>query len=167
MWRGNCVDEWWCKLCCECEKERRKLDLMAMKCLWSNPHLLVVGSQTWDSRSSTVSEQFFKGFPACLLWELWFLIFKKFHSTHMCIYAQKETARYYHNLRTPVFTCFLEIKSAYDRVCHDKLFNKFCREIYPSILFFYWSNGTPVRDSVMNGDPCTIMQQSRVLLQFF
>ena len=50
--------------------------------------------------------------------------FKAKHSTDMCIFALKETINYYRGLNTPVFVCFLDIKSAFDRVSHGKLFNK-------------------------------------------
>ena len=42
--------------------------------------------------------------------------FRRNHSTDMCIFALKETVNYYHALNTPVFICFVDIKSAFDRV---------------------------------------------------
>lgn len=50
--------------------------------------------------------------------------FKKNHSTDMCILALKETIDYYRSLNTPVFACFMDIKSAFDRVSRGKLFQK-------------------------------------------
>ena len=50
--------------------------------------------------------------------------FKQNHSTDMCIFALKETVSYYRSLNTPVFACFMDIKSAFDRVSHGKLFQK-------------------------------------------
>ena len=48
--------------------------------------------------------------------------FKKGHGTDICIFALKEIINYYRSLKTPVFLCFLDIKSAYDRVSYHKLF---------------------------------------------
>ena len=50
--------------------------------------------------------------------------FKTKHSTELCIYALKETIQYYKHLNTPVFVCFIDIKSAFDRVSFWKLFTK-------------------------------------------
>ena len=42
--------------------------------------------------------------------------FKPKHSTELCVYALKEVIHYYRNLTTPVYLCFVDIKSAFDRV---------------------------------------------------
>ena len=44
--------------------------------------------------------------------------FKSGHSTELCIYALKEIIDFYRNLNSPVFLCFLDIKSAFDRVSY-------------------------------------------------
>ena len=67
--------------------------------------------------------------------------FKKAHSTDQCIYALKETINYYYSLNTPVFACFLDIKSAYDRVSHNILFLKLVKRGVPRymlVLLRYW-----------------------------
>ena len=48
--------------------------------------------------------------------------FKKEHGTDICIFALKDTINYYRKLNTPVFLCFVDIKSAFDRVSYNKLF---------------------------------------------
>ena len=50
--------------------------------------------------------------------------FKRSNSTDQCILALKKTVNYYHWMNTPVFACFIEIKSAFDRVNQGKLFEK-------------------------------------------
>ena len=50
--------------------------------------------------------------------------FKPKHSTEMCVLALKEVVNYYRCLNTPVYLCFIDIKSAFDRVSYWELFNK-------------------------------------------
>ena len=50
--------------------------------------------------------------------------FKSKHSTELCIFALKEVIQYYKHLNTPIFVCFIDIKSAFDRVSFWKLFTK-------------------------------------------
>ena len=50
--------------------------------------------------------------------------FKPHHSTELCVYALKEVVHYYRNLNTPVFLCFVDIKSAFDRLSYWKLLSK-------------------------------------------
>ena len=50
--------------------------------------------------------------------------FKKSHSTDLCIVALKEVIGYYRKLNTPLFICFVDIKSAFDRVSCHRLFRK-------------------------------------------
>ena len=67
--------------------------------------------------------------------------FKKYHSTDMCIYALKETINYYYSLSTPTYACFLDIKSAFDRVSHGKLFCKLASRGVPAyivLLLYFW-----------------------------
>ena len=47
--------------------------------------------------------------------------FKKNHSTDHCIYVLKQTLCDYVGCDTPVFTCFMDISKAFDRVDNDKL----------------------------------------------
>ena len=46
--------------------------------------------------------------------------FKKEHSTEMCVYALKEVINYYRKLQSPVFVCFLDLNSAFDRVSYRR-----------------------------------------------
>ena len=67
--------------------------------------------------------------------------FKSKHSTELCIYALKETIQYYKHLNTPVFVCFIDIKSAFDRVSFWKLFSKLLDRgtpLYLIELLIYW-----------------------------
>ena len=70
--------------------------------------------------------------------------FKPKHSTDMCILALKDTIDYYRTLKTPVFACFLDIKSAYDRVSHSRLFLKLIERGVPfnviMLLRFWYSH---------------------------
>ena len=50
--------------------------------------------------------------------------FKPKHSTELCIYALKEVVNYYKSLNTPIYLCFVDIKSAFDRVNYWKLLSK-------------------------------------------
>ena len=49
---------------------------------------------------------------------------KQKYSTVICNSALKETIGYYYSTNTPVFVGFIDIKSAFDRVSHSKLFLK-------------------------------------------
>ena len=66
--------------------------------------------------------------------------FKKYHSVDMCIYALKETINYYRSLGTPLFACFIDIKSAYDRVSHGKLFCKLAMRGAPAYIVILLSS---------------------------
>ena len=70
--------------------------------------------------------------------------FKKGHSTDKCIYIFKEIVNYYHYLNTPIFACFIDIKSAFDRVNYSKLFELLLEKGVPvyivKILFYWYSN---------------------------
>ena len=70
--------------------------------------------------------------------------FKKNHSTDMCILLMKDVLNYYHSLNSPVFICFLDIKKAFDRVNHFKLFKKLLDRGVPSylvkLLCFWYRN---------------------------
>ena len=50
--------------------------------------------------------------------------FKQKYSTDICVLALKETVGYYYSINTPMFVCFIDIKSAFDRVSHSKPFLK-------------------------------------------
>ena len=70
--------------------------------------------------------------------------FKQNHSTDLCIMTLKEIVRYYRSLNSPIFICFLDIKSAFDRVSYWKLFSKLCDRGVPlyiiRILIFWYTN---------------------------
>ena len=60
--------------------------------------------------------------------------FKKKHSTDSCIYALKEVINYYKCLGTPLFLCFVDIKSAFDKISYKKLFCILCDRGVPKYL---------------------------------
>ena len=60
--------------------------------------------------------------------------FKKGLSTDMCIFALKEVINYYKKLNTPVFICFLDLRSAFDRVSYNELFCKLVHRKVPLYL---------------------------------
>ena len=67
--------------------------------------------------------------------------FKAGHSTDLCIYAIKEVIGYYRDLNTPVFICFVDIKSAFDRLSYWCLFVKLLDRGMPFYLvriLQYW-----------------------------
>ena len=67
--------------------------------------------------------------------------FKQRHSTDLCIYALKEIVSYYRRLNTPVYLCFVDIKSAFDRISYWKLLIKLIDRGIPLLiiaLFQYW-----------------------------
>ena len=50
--------------------------------------------------------------------------FKSSHSTYLCLYVFKQIIQYYVKKSSPVYTCFIDASKAFDRVNHDKLFQK-------------------------------------------
>ena len=52
----------------------------------------------------------------------------------MCVYALKEVINYYRKLSSPVFVCFLDLKSAFDRVSYSRLFRKLLYRRVPLYL---------------------------------
>ena len=60
--------------------------------------------------------------------------FKQRHSTDLCIYTMKEIIYYYKGLNTPVHLCFVDIKSAFDRVSYWKLLTKLVDRKVPLII---------------------------------
>jgi len=89
--------------------------------------------------------------------------FKKYHSTDLCIFALKEVVNYYRTLNTPTFICFIDIKSAFDRVSYSKLFRGLLRRGVNSLLvrflmnwyvnqrlFIRWGNTTSVEFFMSN-----------------
>ena len=74
--------------------------------------------------------------------------FKPGHSTDMCIYSLKEIIHYYKSLNTPVYLCFVDIKSAFDRVSYWKLLNKLTERGVPLIivqLLQFWFSSQSLR----------------------
>ena len=63
--------------------------------------------------------------------------FKKLHSTELCIYALKEVIQYYRDLNTSVFTAFIDIKSAFDRVSFYRLFGKLIKRGINKVLILF------------------------------
>ena len=51
--------------------------------------------------------------------------FKKSHSTDLCVVALTEVIGYYRTLNTPLLVCFVDIKSAFDRVSTTDYFVSF------------------------------------------
>ena len=53
----------------------------------------------------------------------------------MCVYSFKEVAHMYNRRKTPLFVAFIDIKSAFDKVCFWKLFTKLIdRQVPRSII---------------------------------
>ena len=67
--------------------------------------------------------------------------FKKGHSTDRCIFALKNVIHYYKSNNSPVYSCFLEASTAFDRVNHWMLFRKLLNRGVPVVLIrilLYW-----------------------------
>ena len=60
--------------------------------------------------------------------------FKPQHSTELCIFAVKEVINYYLHLNTPIFLCFIDLKSAFDRVSYWLLLRKLLSRGVPLYL---------------------------------
>ena len=60
--------------------------------------------------------------------------FKDKHSTVMCTLVLKEVVRYYNNLSTEVFSCFVDATKAFDRIRYDKLFMLLAKRGIPPII---------------------------------
>ena len=70
--------------------------------------------------------------------------FKNKHSTDMAIFTLKQIVDYYVSLGGPVYICFLDASKAFDRICHNKLFNKLknrnVEEVYDRLLNYWYSH---------------------------
>ena len=67
--------------------------------------------------------------------------FKRAHGTEMAIFVLKQTVDFYHNQHTPVYTCFLDAKKAFDRVNYWTLAKKLLDRNVPLHivkLFIFW-----------------------------
>ena len=70
--------------------------------------------------------------------------YKEKSATDMCIFTLKECINTYNSLDTPVFICFIDVRSAFDRVSYWKLFTKLLKQGVPAalvkILAFWYNN---------------------------
>lgn len=72
--------------------------------------------------------------------------FKKHHGTDMCIYSLKECVLKYNSLNSNVYSCYLDVSKAFDRVNHYMLFKKLITRGVPvyivRMLIFWYVNQT-------------------------
>ena len=61
------------------------------------------------------------------------LVLKKAHSTDQCIYVLKEIVQLYKSLNTCISVCFLDASKAFDRVNHQRLFEKLDKRGIPGL----------------------------------
>ena len=114
-------------------------DVMIIPILKSN---LKDSSDSENYRPIAVSNSISKILEKCMLNRLGTYLqtsdnqfgFKRSHSTETCIFALKQVLNYYRDAGSPVFVCFLDIKSAFDRVSHNKLFLKLLDRGVPKYL---------------------------------
>ena len=64
--------------------------------------------------------------------------FKQKHSRYMYIPSVMETNEYYRNFHSPINAYFFEIKSAFDRERHSKLFLKLVARGMPVLFLRSW-----------------------------
>ena len=67
--------------------------------------------------------------------------FKSKYTTDMCIFTVKSIIKYYTEQNTPVYTCFLDLSKAFDRINHWTLFHKLINCDIPLIivrLLIFW-----------------------------
>ena len=68
--------------------------------------------------------------------------FKAKHGTDLCIYALTEIVNKYRDKNSSVLMCFIDASKAFDRINHDKLFNKLRQRGVPKyivyIILAYW-----------------------------
>ena len=50
--------------------------------------------------------------------------FKEHNSPELCVFAVNESTDYYRKLGIPTFICFINIRSAFDRMGHSRLFEQ-------------------------------------------
>ena len=60
--------------------------------------------------------------------------FKRKHSTDLCIFTVKSVTKYYTQENSPVFTCFLDASTAFDKINHYTLFRKLLDRKTPILL---------------------------------
>ena len=65
--------------------------------------------------------------------------FKQGLSTISCVFGLKKVINYFRDLTSCMFTCFLDFKSAIDRVSLYKLFSKLIDRGVPSYLVVFTS----------------------------
>ena len=66
--------------------------------------------------------------------------FKKGLGTDICIFALKDVINFYRSLNTPVFLCFMDMKSAFDLISYNKLFCILCERGAPKYLVLLLQN---------------------------
>ena len=72
--------------------------------------------------------------------------FKPAHSTTQATFVLKEVVSYYNRNGSPVYCCFLDASKAFDRVCHQKLFEILIKrgvpQTYISLLWTWYRTQT-------------------------
>lgn len=70
--------------------------------------------------------------------------FKSGHSTSLCTNVFKSTVDYYTRVGSHVFTCFVDLSKAFDKVNYWKLFHKLldgdCNSSLVRLLGYWYSN---------------------------
>ena len=77
--------------------------------------------------------------------------FKHGLSAVSCVFCLKDVINYFRDLNYYVFTCFLDTKSAFDRVSFTRFFQTLLIVEFHLTLLFYYRNGILDNSCMLNG----------------
>ena len=78
--------------------------------------------------------------------------YKENHGTDMAITILKDITLEYNKRNTPVYSCFMDMSKAFDRVCHAYLFKKMLNRAIPKYVVSILNTDTLVKKCQSNGE---------------